>query len=610
MDAGNHPSHPTGTTRHYLADWWNKDFRPRPADIINNDNLLKCLKYHRDEEQSTLKATTPATQDAQWQLVPGSMEMPCLHCALYRGQAMDNVHYLHDIRNRLQGQEAVFDNHRLLSSRRTAAFNTLFEKAVFNETEGPAAARVAPAQSAPPPAPSVPQPRRSRQIAGGPPAPTVAKTLTIAQLAEVVRDNSEAQYKRLQQHLEQHGSQKWTWGVDVQDDEIKHMFRAANRDFKLPHTGYNYSLGGPIPGDSTVLPALPTASERGLHTSVDVPEVPDLDDTAIPTHFNEYPLRRLRSRILSQKLSQVPANYVLQGADGNADAVYSPIAGTLTSPTAVSTLDVPVTSSMRAAGTLTSPTTVSTLDVPVTSSMRAKEKRERTTESMPVTANDFPAAAALEALEMEESPMAMLHVSAMDAFNALEQEYGDINNPEDDTWDKHPVTNVSFQDVLQALQTEHQQREAQSMVVDHVSGADALRALDDVWLGADDVVDTQPIVIEDSDEDDVSGAVDKQPILIEDSDDTRLEYIDSDEHQTPSFRRLGTEDDPLTEQSIMITVPVTAAEAWEALQDETVKDRSSAHQHPMPSGRSMWTAADFEHCVTPDDLGSDSDGTE
>ena len=615
MDAGNHPSHPTGTARHYLADWWNKDFRPRPIDILNIDNLFKCLKYHRDEEQSSLRPTAKAdSQRAERQLGPGIVEMPCPRCVLYRGAAMDELHDLHEIRNLLQASEAIQENQRLLTGRRAVAFNTLYEKALFKEAEDPSAGNVAvfTAQPAPPPAPtpeatpapSGPNPaRRSRKPATVPAPPNIPKTLTLAQLAEVVRENSNTQWKRLQQHLEQHGALKWTWGVDIQDDEIKHMFRAAERNFQ-PHTGYNCSLGGPIPGESTVIPVLPTPSERDCHTGADVPDVPELGDAAIPTHFNDYPLRRLRERIPSQKLPMVPMNYVPQGADADEPPV---------------------------AGTLRSLTDVSMLHVQAAQAMRAQERSVNVTDAMPVTLNSFSAAAALEALGCEGltfEPITM----PLDALMALEDDNlgakeTDLFEPEDQSWTEHLTTNISVREALEALQAEYEEPDAQSIVVQDVSGADALQALQDDpsgavdifkvqdvsgadalqalqddSSGADDVLDPQPIVIEDSDEDSLgaNNVLDNQLIVIEDSD-ASLDYIDPGEHRASSFRQLATEDDPLAEQNVMITEPATAAEALEALDDVNAGHRPSAQQMMA----STWTAADFQHCVTPDDFDSD-----
>lgn len=585
MDAGNHPSHPAGTVRHYLADWWNKDVRPRPVDILNIDILLKCLNYHRDEEQSTFRSTTTgAEQRAERQLVPGIAEMPCPCCVQYREVAMDGLHDLHDIRNHVQANEAIRGNHVLLTDRRAAGFNTLYEKALFKETDTSALFPAQLAQPAPSPAPSVATPaRRSRKTAAGPPAPNIPKTLKPAELAELVRENSETQWKRLQEHLEQHAALKWTWGVDIQDDEIKHMVRATGNNFQIPHTGYNSSLGGPIPGDSTVLPALPTPSERDCHTRADVPDIPELGDTAIPTHFNDYPLRRLSEHIPSQKLPMVPKNYVPNAADAN---------------------DRPAT------GTLKSLTAVSMLHVQAAQSMRAQGEWLVTPDSQPMIVNNFSAAAALKALESEESTSEFMTMSfsGKDALQALGHDYSgakEMNTPnvvdtEDQTWDELFMTNISIHDALEALQTEYKEPDVQAMVVQDVSGADALQALQDDSPGAGVVVDTEPIVIEDSDEDlphayDVS---DRPLIVIEDSDDAgTLDYIE--EQPDLSFLQLATENDLLAEQSVMITQPVTAAEALEALQAD---HRPVAQQTLMPS---MWTAADFRHCITPDDLDSE-----
>jgi len=52
----------------------------------------------------------------------------------------------------------------------------------------------------------------------------VSRKLTTGQLADILLDNAKTTLSALQQHP----SLKWTWGVDLDDNDILQLFRAAD----------------------------------------------------------------------------------------------------------------------------------------------------------------------------------------------------------------------------------------------------------------------------------------------------------------------------------------------------------------------------------------------
>ena len=64
LDAGNHPSHPTGTVEQYHLDWWSSDQLPMDDQLLKSDTLFPCLEIHREARNSTGTSTGINTGDA------------------------------------------------------------------------------------------------------------------------------------------------------------------------------------------------------------------------------------------------------------------------------------------------------------------------------------------------------------------------------------------------------------------------------------------------------------------------------------------------------------------------------------------------------------------
>jgi hypothetical protein len=201
----------------------------------------------------------------------------------------------------MQAKAISFDNDRQLTMRRASAFHKLYEATVCKE--GQSAFRPLPATSAPatgdsPALELVPtqmpsmaesstagaRQLRSRTLQVTKKAKQ-PKPLSVSQLAEIICRNA-----KLEQHcLQQHPSLKWTWGVDLNNADIWQLFHTADRQFELPHTGYNASLlDRRLHGQYSAYESVPTSFVPSIADDVGVPELFSID---VPLHFDTFPLR-------------------------------------------------------------------------------------------------------------------------------------------------------------------------------------------------------------------------------------------------------------------------------------------------------------------------------
>ena len=252
LDAGNHPSHPTGAVTEYECDWWMKDKAPDDDDLLGFASLSYCLLFHRSVNESEFKPAPTSSNAHKSSMAPEpNVNLSCGRCKLYRGVAMDALEKVRKLRLEIQHQEARSENQRLLTTRRVAGFNKLFEAAVIKETEarppvpeisaveatalveslqmavGPvpsgglapapaasAGSAVAPTTSAGSAAPATSAKTRqmpvrraaARQGHQKKPKPATPKPLTNGQLAAILQHHAEAEHNRLVQHP----SLKWT----------------------------------------------------------------------------------------------------------------------------------------------------------------------------------------------------------------------------------------------------------------------------------------------------------------------------------------------------------------------------------------------------------------
>jgi hypothetical protein len=185
----------------------------------------------------------------------------------------------------------------MLTARRASGYMRLNEEALRKETVTPAAGNIAGQSTAvapgpipaPATAPTASAPNLRPRKSAASQQPIIPTTPSNAQLAEIMRQHAETERDRLVQHP----ALKWTWGVDVEEADLQSMFRGGDRNYLLPHTGYDSSLPGNVEaGEWSETASHPRSADRHYHTHADNPGVPELLSKHIPLHFHKYPLRR------------------------------------------------------------------------------------------------------------------------------------------------------------------------------------------------------------------------------------------------------------------------------------------------------------------------------
>ncbi len=288
LDAGNHPIHPTGVVEHYHCDWWTKDPSPYfdASEMINDKTLPECMDIHRKYQNSWWrpKRGLAAMPSSHRQLAPTGASPRCNNCAAYRTVGMNALQYLHRLRNEIHLHESCYEYAQQNYGRRAYTYNRLHEEALLKEAKNPSAGYVASGLATTAAATAV----------GTPKIPEAVKESgrhksAVLQLGELMIEHSKAEKER----LEQSPSLKWTWGVDITPDDIANMFRAADREYAVPHSGYDCSLTGSLPGENSDTSLPPTSPNKEEFSSTSTNEVPLISDkNLINEHFREYPLHR------------------------------------------------------------------------------------------------------------------------------------------------------------------------------------------------------------------------------------------------------------------------------------------------------------------------------
>lgn len=252
--AGNHLEHPTGTVAKYEADWWKTGVPPWDGNILNMDNLQACLTCHR-------KQTNASPPAANFQFLPVDMNpsaassisdapsstsstIPSTHvttssnqlndiCLGYRCAALHSLEELCKVQFQLHTKAAIQEHLCDLSMWHAQAFHQLYEAAMSKEAI--VTLKQVDEAQCPTVASSmcVLQSQQSSALAP-------RRSMTRAQLAKIICHNAEVRLHQLQEHP----SLKWTWGMDIDHDDIRNMVHAECWVYgeHQYHTGYNKSL--------------------------------------------------------------------------------------------------------------------------------------------------------------------------------------------------------------------------------------------------------------------------------------------------------------------------------------------------------------------------------
>src|SRR6201994_1776946 len=299
LDAG-----PSVVPTSHLYAWWLGDAAPASNKLLNGHTLHTIMQsYYQDEAQHapshnnrhSCPSSTSWTNEREQEL----LDVP------------------HGIRQRIVHAERETHKKIILSQRRASGFHQLWEAVLQKEAEDYTFAASATAASAastqtPIAAPSAnlnapPTGKRgtkddsrhklrSAARRGRAAVEKIPAKLTNRELADMFTEFSATELRRMQQSP----AIKWTWGPDLTEADVSRIVRAADNDFRIPHSDYDMSLpmgnlyagssSNETRGDDYFEDSMPQAT---ISQSI----IPDLASDDIPTHFASFPLRRPRSAI-------------------------------------------------------------------------------------------------------------------------------------------------------------------------------------------------------------------------------------------------------------------------------------------------------------------------
>jgi len=146
----------------------------------------------------------------------------CTRCRLYRAVAVGVVDQLRDTYNMVHACEVANVAKKDIAIRRASGFNELFEAAVKKECEQGAVE---------------PEPGSGPGDAGG----TKGKAKQTEQFGPEVGKLKDWM-KKVVMDAEHNAARKWTWGVDLTDEDLLCLIRGADAEYQLPHSGYDQDL--------------------------------------------------------------------------------------------------------------------------------------------------------------------------------------------------------------------------------------------------------------------------------------------------------------------------------------------------------------------------------
>lgn len=205
----------------------------------------------------------------------------CTRCRLYRAVGLGVMDQLRDVYNMIHACEIANQAERDIAIRRASGFNELYEAAVKKEADTAFKKEAATASGE----------RPDQQSASR----TTVNTKGKQRFGPEVED-----LKQLTKRLIMHGgiaSSKWTWGVDLTDNDLRAMIRGADRHYQLPHSGYDQDLiSGPLHSKSSDAldpdnledPKDPELRFDELSRSITI--IPELHPSEFPTYSEVLPV--------------------------------------------------------------------------------------------------------------------------------------------------------------------------------------------------------------------------------------------------------------------------------------------------------------------------------
>lgn len=270
LDAGNEYEDMSAAVDSYLLPWWNDDGRPTDHQIINFSNMEEALSFHRTVTGTKgflpIKMTKEKyTWPRQISFDPKGLPMDCDRCRLYRGVSLGVLDNLQDLRHQVHGLEVASEYRSDMAERRAAGLFQLYDAALMKELGN----------------------SHIKQTTGKRPQKPSG---SMKRQAEFIRKTAAAELNRLTNLP----SMKWTWGPDLDVNDVLDLKHLPVPSGARQHSGYNSSLPlGPFAAGSCATGSLSSTSFIASDIADDTMDVPELNNNEIPTDFSCFPFRNL-----------------------------------------------------------------------------------------------------------------------------------------------------------------------------------------------------------------------------------------------------------------------------------------------------------------------------
>jgi len=251
--------HPSLSVKDFHVPWWQGKSPPvKYTAYLSFVTLRPALAHYRrqisqlpgEKESGSLSflATPPELNKPAYIWHPeaeADLNNPCTRCRLYRAIPLGLWDKLKDLENYAHANEVCNSGEEAVAMRRASGFNALFEAVLTKETEpgsGPA-----PFSHGPVPLPGGSGLRGGKKGKG-------KEKMKVSVLSEEMRLRSYLLWKdtALWPESSQSGKEgeveagrpwtKWTWGESLNVEDLRNMVRGADRQYELPHSGYDEDL--------------------------------------------------------------------------------------------------------------------------------------------------------------------------------------------------------------------------------------------------------------------------------------------------------------------------------------------------------------------------------
>lgn len=236
--------------------WWDSPSSPNQNhSYLTSATIRPALDFHRRQLEIALipfgiphrihdlsdQLNKPAYtwHSSAYDNMPNS-PTDCTRCRLYRSVAVGVMDQVRDTYNMVHACEVANEAEKAIAIRRASGFNELFEATLKKECEvGSGSVKT----HAPGPESGSRKGKEKEQFG--------------VEVENLKRLTKELMMER--------GSMKWTWGVDLTEDDLQNLIRGADRDHEIPHSGYDQDL-----------------SSGGLSTTSDALDPQNLEDPNDP----------------------------------------------------------------------------------------------------------------------------------------------------------------------------------------------------------------------------------------------------------------------------------------------------------------------------------------